>query len=156
MTKTRWITTEEANQVHTVQYNPYTGLPRNELDIQSDPQGVLIVPPGALLRAAKPAQPKLKVVIHSYPESNGKRNWTALITRDHKWNGLIGNGGGITVAHGEYWNRVAYESERARFLIGEREKEPDIIQYGWDVRVPEDWTGSDAESAHGFGGHFEP
>jgi hypothetical protein len=29
-----------------VLFNPYTGEPRDARDIQSDPQGILIVPPG--------------------------------------------------------------------------------------------------------------
>ena len=34
-------------------------------------------------------QPKLKVIVRSYPESNGKRNWTAMIMREDPWGGLI-------------------------------------------------------------------
>lgn len=52
-------------------------------------------------------QPKLTVRLTSFPESNGKRNWTALMVREEPWDGLIGNCGGITVARGELWNRVA-------------------------------------------------
>lgn len=86
-------------------------------------------------------QPKLKVVLTSYPESNGKRNWTAMFKRVDKWNGLIGNCGGITIDRGEYWNRVAYEYERARFLIGERDTEPEIMDYIEDIKTPEEWKG---------------
>lgn len=39
-----------------VLFNPYTGEPRNVLDVQSDPQGILIVPPGALISAAQGAK----------------------------------------------------------------------------------------------------
>ncbi len=66
-----------------------------------------------------PGQPRLTVRLVSFAESNGKRNWTALLVRAEPWDGLIGNCGGITVARGELWNRVAYEAERTKFLIGE-------------------------------------
>lgn len=86
-------------------------------------------------------QPRLTVRLTSFPESNGKRNWTALLAREEKWGGLIGNAGGITVARGELWNRVAYESERARFLLGLRDTEPFILDYGDDIETPEQWAG---------------
>jgi hypothetical protein len=89
----------------------------------------------------KPAQPRLTVKLCSFPESNGKRNWTALLVRVDAWDGLIGNCGGITVDRGELWNRVAYEAERARFLIGERDTEPHILDYGDDIETPEQWPG---------------
>ena len=95
-------------------------------------------------------QPKLKVVLTSYPESNGKRNWTAMFKRVEKFDGLIGSWGGITIAHGELWNRVAYEAERARFLLGERDTEPYILDYGDDIKTPEEWKGEkgEEEDAH--------
>lgn len=83
----------------------------------------------------------LTVRLTSFPESNGKRNWTALLVRKEKWDGLIGNCGGITIERGELWNRVAYEAERARFLIGERDTEPFILDYGDDIKTPEEWKG---------------
>jgi hypothetical protein len=86
-------------------------------------------------------QPKLTVKLMSFPESNGKRNWTAMIVREGKWNGLIGNCGGVTVAYGEFWNRVAYEAERAKLLIGERDTEPHILDYGDDILTPDLWKG---------------
>lgn len=86
-------------------------------------------------------QPLLTVRLQSFPESNGKRNWTALLVRTEPWDRLIGNCGGITVARGELWNRVAYEAERTRFLIGERDTEPFILDYGDDICTPEEWAG---------------
>ena len=84
---------------------------------------------------------RLTVRLQSFPESNGKRNWTALLVRVEKWDGLIGNCGGISLAHGELWNRVAYEAERAKLLIGERTTEPDILDYGDDIETPDHWPG---------------
>ncbi|MBK6616383.1 hypothetical protein [Ottowia sp.] len=86
-------------------------------------------------------QPRLTVRLQSFPESNGRRNWTALLVRVEAWDGLVGNCGGITVARGEFWNRVAYEAERAKLLIGERDTEPDIMDYGEDIKTPEEWAG---------------
>lgn len=89
----------------------------------------------------KEQQPKLTVRLTSFPESNGKRNWTALLVRVDKWGGLVGNCGGITVDRGEYWNRVAYHAEQAKLLIGERDTSPNIMDYGDDIKTPEEWKG---------------
>jgi hypothetical protein len=86
-------------------------------------------------------QPRLTVRITSYPESNGKRNWTAMIARIDSWGGLVGNCGGITIDRGELWNRVAYSAECARFLLGERDTEPHILDYGTDMETPDNWPG---------------
>lgn len=97
--------------------------------------------------AVKGAQPKLTVVICSFPESNGKRNWTAMLVRVDGFDKLIGNAGGITIARGELWNRVAYEAERTRLLIGERDTEPHIYDYGDDIHTPEEWKGETRQQA---------
>jgi hypothetical protein len=86
-------------------------------------------------------QPRLTVRLTSFPESNGKTNWTALLVRVDAWDGLIGNCGGISLARGELWNRVAWEAECARFLIGERDTEPSILDYGKDIKTPAEWAG---------------
>lgn len=54
--------------------------------------------------------------------------------------GLIGNTGGVTIARGEYWNRVAYAAECAKFLLGERDTEPHILDYGDDIKTPDEWV----------------
>jgi hypothetical protein len=90
---------------------------------------------------AQTVQPRLTVRLTSFPESNGKRNWTALLVRVDPWDGLVGNCGGISLARGELWNRVAWEAECTRFLIGERDTEPFILDYGDDIRTPEEWAG---------------
>lgn len=91
-------------------------------------------------------QPRLTVRLTSFPESNGKRNWTALLVRVDKWDGLVGNCGGISLECGELWNRVAWGAECARFLIGERDTEPFILDYGDDIHTPEEWGGEVHES----------
>lgn len=90
---------------------------------------------------------ELTVKMFKMPESNGKTNWQAYFKRknDPSFNGLVGSGGGILIDIGECWNRIAYEAERARFLLGERKTEPGILAYGEDVNTPEEWKGSDRE-----------
>lgn len=121
---------------------------RDPRDIASDPEGRLIYDSCRPLMAAgalDAGQPLLTVRLTSFPESNGKRNWTAMFKRAEKFDGLIGNAGGITIARGECWNRVAYHAEEARFLLGERSTEPDIMAYGDDVHTPQEWSGKDAD-----------
>lgn len=72
---------------------------------------------------AAPSVPKLSVWYGSMPESNGKSNWTAILVRD----GDISSG--ITIARSEYPDRVRYEADRMRFLIGEISDEPFILDY---------------------------
>lgn len=87
------------------------------------------------------SQPKLKVWLTKFPESNGKTNWTALLMREEPFDGLVGNGGGIQLARGELWNRVAYEAECTKYLLGLRDTEPYILDYGDDITSPDDWKG---------------
>lgn len=101
------------------------------------------------LAAKADEQPALKVTLRAYPESNGKRNWTAAIERVERVKDmLIGTNGGSPVqgGRGEYWNRVAYAAEEARVLLGLRQTEPDILAYGDDVMTSEEWKGCDPES----------
>ncbi len=113
--------------------------------------GELWKPP--IKQRTKLTQPKsepLTVRLISFPESNGKSNWTAMFVRAQPWDGLMNNAGGITIDRGECWNRVAYSAERARFLLGERATEPSIMDYCKDIRTPEEWDGTDNEAAHGI------
>lgn len=78
----------------------------------------------ALYAAPVPAvaAPKLQVWFGSLPETNGKTNWTAILHRDNFYEG-------ITIARSEYKDRVRYEADRMRWMIGELSEEPDILQY---------------------------
>jgi hypothetical protein len=69
----------------------------------------------------------LTVWYGSMPESNGKTNFTAILHR-----GDIT--AGYTIDRSEYPDRVRYESDRVRWLIGETEKEPCILEYDGDKR----------------------
>jgi hypothetical protein len=68
---------------------------------------------------------KLSVWYGSMPESNGKTNWTAIL---HK--GDIAED--ITIDRSEYPDRVRYEADRMRWMIGEIDKEPWILDYDAD------------------------
>ncbi|HCB1523139.1 TPA: DUF551 domain-containing protein [Citrobacter braakii] len=62
------------------------------------------------------------------PETNGKINWTAILHRKGQqiWEG-------ITIDQSEYPDRVRYEADRMRHLIGELPDEPDILSYDADA-----------------------
>lgn len=72
-------------------------------------------------------QPELTVWYGPMPESNGKSNFTAILVR---------KGGdftdGITIDRSEYPDRVRYEADRVRYLIGELDKRPFILDYDAD------------------------
>jgi hypothetical protein len=103
--------------------------------------------------APREAQPKLKVWYGSMAESNGKTNWTAILHR-----GDISEG--ITIDHSEYPDRVRYEADRMRWMIGELVDEPWILDYdadkhsGYAAPTPEradaDTAGSKSITAEEF------
>ena len=88
------------------------------------------------LRAALSAQqsarqPELTVWEGPMPESNGKSNFTAVLMRKGA-NLFDGIAGGMTIARSEYPDRVRYEADCVRWLIGELDNEPCIIDYDAD------------------------
>jgi hypothetical protein len=70
-------------------------------------------------------QSNLTVWSGSMPESNGKSNFTAILHR-----GDLSKG--HTIDRSEYPDRVRYEADRVRWLIGEIDKEPWILDYDAD------------------------
>lgn len=81
--------------------------------------------PAAPQAAQQVQQAQLTVWYGSMPESNGKTNWTAILHR-----GDISSG--ITIDRSEYPDRVRYEADRMRWMIGELDKEPFILDYDAD------------------------
>lgn len=77
-------------------------------------------------------QHELTVWFGEMPESNGKTNYTAILRRKGGGSILDGLSNGITIARSEYPDRVRYEADRMRFLIGEIDFEPDILAYDAD------------------------
>lgn len=72
-------------------------------------------------------QPKLSVWYGSMPESNGKTNWTAILHREGE---CISEG--ICIDRSEYPERTLYEADKMRYLIGEIDVEPWILDYDSD------------------------
>jgi len=68
----------------------------------------------------------LTVWYGSMPETNGKANWTAILHKGDIYSGF-------TIARSEYPDRVRYEADRVRFLIGEIKEEPFILDYDGDL-----------------------
>lgn len=76
-------------------------------------------------------QPELTVWEGPMPESNGKSNFTAVLMRKGA-NLFDGIADGMTIARSEYPDRVRYEADCVRWLIGELDNEPCIIDYDAD------------------------
>lgn len=72
-----------------------------------------------------PAPGPLMVWYGPMPESNGKSNFTAIL---HKGDLVEGH----TIARSEYPDRVRYEADRVRYLIGDLSEYPDILNYDAD------------------------
>lgn len=77
-TCTGWVAPKNHYAV-PVFFNPYTGEPRDVRDVQSDPQGVMIIPPGKVeVLAAQPPAPVQKSVAW-------KHDCAALLTTVVPW-----------------------------------------------------------------------
>lgn len=73
----------------------------------------------------------LTVWYGSMPESNGKSNFTAVLMRKGaEW--MDGMTDGHTIDVSEYPDRVRYEADRVRWLIGELAEKPDMLAYDAD------------------------
>lgn len=76
-------------------------------------------------------RPVLTVWEGAMPESNGKSNFTATLTRKDL-SGIASVSAGFTFARSEYPDRVRYEADRMRYLIGEIDQKPFILDYDAD------------------------
>ncbi|QWE95367.1 hypothetical protein [Cupriavidus sp. EM10] len=74
---------------------------------------------------------KLRVFYGPMPESNGKHNYTAILYRDNG-NDVLDLADGITIERSEFPDRVRYEADRLRYLLGELADRPDILDYDAD------------------------
>lgn len=96
-------------------------------------------------------QPALTVWYGDMPESNGKSNFTAILMRKHG-NKLDNMTNGITIDRSEYPDRVRYEADRVRYLIGELTERPFILDYDADKHsgyVRPDIAAADADGQKG-------
>lgn len=87
----------------------------------------------------------LKVWIGEMPESNGKTNYTAILYTDDITEGM-------TIARSEYPDRVRYEADQVRWLIGQRAERPCIVEYDSEkhsgYKGPKEWfTAEDIKAA---------
>jgi hypothetical protein len=73
---------------------------------------------------ATPSAPELTVWYGPMPESNGRSNFTAILMRK---GGDMANG--HTIDRSEYPDRVRYEADRVRYLVGELPDKPCILDY---------------------------
>ncbi len=74
------------------------------------------------------SQPALTVWFGPLPESNGRSNFTAILMRKDA-SLMDGLTEGIALDQSEYPDRVRYEADRLRYLIGELKEEPCVLDY---------------------------
>lgn len=82
----------------------------------------------ARVAAAVRPQPTLTVWYGSMPESNGRQNWTAILTRKDA-EGFDIHSDGFCFHRSEYPDRARYEADEMRWIIGELAERPDILAY---------------------------
>jgi len=82
----------------------------------------------AMISRAREVKP-LTVWYGKMPESNGKSNWTASL---HRKGGDV-HMDGFCFARSEYPDRVRYEADRVRWIIGELAEKPYILDYDADL-----------------------
>lgn len=78
------------------------------------------------MSAPKP-QPELTVWCGAMPESNGKSNFTAILSRKDARG--LDKFEGFTIARSEYPDRVRYEADFVRHLIGDLAEKPCVLDY---------------------------
>lgn len=74
--------------------------------------------------------PQLEVWDGPMPESNGKSNFTAILKR--KGESML-MGPIFTIARSEYPDRVRYEADEVRYILGLIDKKPCILDYDTDA-----------------------
>lgn len=109
------------------QHNQYTTAAKQMLGVMAE-SAWKAARSAAMLHGKSDGKPELTVWYGAMPETNGKTNWTAILHRKGQqiWEG-------ITIDRSEYPDRVRYEADRMRYLIGELPDEPDILSYDADA-----------------------
>jgi hypothetical protein len=105
-----------------------------------------------LVERMKPliGQRPLTVWYGSMPESNGKSNFTAVLIRK---GASMFDCDEFTIERSEYPDRVAYEADRVRYLIGERAERPCITDY--DANKHSGYIPYDHYTCKGKGGEYK-
>jgi hypothetical protein len=117
----------DADDAHAV-WHEWLQMRGTDIDFKSQRAAIELVRYAmnrAALTAEKVAGPKLAVWYGAMPESNGKTNWTAIL---HKGDLAEGH----TIDRSEYPDRVRYEADCVRYLIGELPERPWILDYDAD------------------------
>lgn len=108
----------EARKVHT-DVLPWPSFTRDVVE-QEKPQK---------RKTQTPGNGDLTVWFGPMPESNGRTNWTAILHR--------GNiEAGFNIDRGEYPEIVRYSADRVRWIIGELDEAPNILEYNGDLKTP--------------------
>jgi len=83
----------------------------------------------------QPDPRELTVWYGKMPESNGRENWTAILRPKYKVTGVDLNGlmNGFCFARSEFPDRVRYEADLMRWIIGELAEKPRILAYDADL-----------------------
>lgn len=74
--------------------------------------------------------PELEVWNGPMPESNGKSNFTAILKR--KGESML-MGPIFTIARSEYPERIRYEADEVRYILGLIDEKPCILDYDTDI-----------------------
>lgn len=85
--------------------------------------------PAPVVAAPTVAAPELTVFYGAMPESNGKSNFTATLMRK---GASLFDTNQYTFSQSEYPDRVRYDADSMRYLIGELEVAPDLHDYDGD------------------------
>lgn len=80
-------------------------------------------------QSKRTGQVELEVWYDSMPESCGRVNWTAIL---HRKGGCISDG--VTIARSEYPDRVRYEADCYRYVLGLLPDKPFLLNYDTDKR----------------------
>jgi len=126
-----WVVWQD---LHSTEQQPEAWAPvsRGLLDILACTRSKPLASGWAPLYTRPHQQPELAVWCGPMPESNGKSNFTAVLMRkgDSLLDGLTS---GITIARSEYPDRVRYEADCVRYLIGELTEPPCVLDYDADM-----------------------
>lgn len=91
-------------------------------------------------------QEALTVWFGPMPESNGKKNWTVMLRRKESSRLLGSIASGVCFGRSEYYDRMRYEADRLRYLIGEIPTQPWILDYDAESKGPPETQAEKAQS----------
>lgn len=93
------------------------------------------LPNSSALALPEGSRKPVTVWFGAMPESNGNSNWTALLLSAGKLD-FDAFTSAITLERSEFKDRVRYVADRVRFLLGEIDVEPDLLDYDENLTEP--------------------